>query len=89
MAAKFYSCSDDTDIVICICRCRNILYSYLKIISGCDFHIEMKTVVLYNIGTRFILCSDAGFFATFYAISFDDFRLPKGNGEAGKYGNRA
>lgn len=34
-------------------------------------------------------CSDAGFFATFYAISFDDFRLPKGNGEAGKYGNRA
>ena len=35
------------------------------------------------------ICSDAGFFATFYAISFDDFRLPKGNGEAGKYGNRA
>ena len=34
-------------------------------------------------------CSDAGSFATFYAISFDDFRLPKGNGEAGKYGNRA
>ena len=26
-------------------------------------------------------CSDAG--------SFDDFRLPKGNGEARKYGNRA
>lgn len=60
-----------------------------KIISGCDFHIEMKMVVLYNIGTRFILCSDAGFFATFYAISFDDFRHPKCNGEAGKYGNRA
>ena len=36
-----------------------------------------------------IKCSDAGSFATFYAISFDDFRLPKGNGEAGKYGNRA
>ena len=35
------------------------------------------------------ICSDAGSFATFYAISFDDFRLPKGNGEAGKYGNRA
>ena len=49
----------------------------------------MKSVVLYNIGTRFILCSDAGSFATFYAISFDDFRRPKGNGEAGKYGNRA
>jgi hypothetical protein len=49
----------------------------------------MKMVVLYNIGTRFILCSDAGFFATFYAISFDDFRHPKCNGEAGKYGNRA
>ena len=38
---------------------------------------------------RDIKCSDAGFFATFYAISFDDFRLPKGNGEARKYGNRA
>ena len=36
-----------------------------------------------------IKCSDAGSFATFYAISFDDFRRPKGNGEAGKYGNRA
>ena len=35
------------------------------------------------------ICSDAGSFATFYAISFDDFRHPKGNGEAGKYGNRA
>ena len=83
-------CSIRVCVIICWWTDEVVMFGWYKNhLRMWWFHIEMKIRVLYNIRTRFILCSHADSFATFFAISFDAFRFPKGNGKPWKYRNRA